>query len=82
MKKRFQYYILNKKVYVLDLESSTIVYWNNDAWNEECNMKLDTLKKAKRITRKQALKKTKGHNPKAYVDELINQEILKSIYCP
>ena len=82
MKERFEYYILNNHLFAYDTSSTFIVYWKDNDWHEECNMSINDFSKAKHISEKQALHKTKGHHPEAYIEELIEQEMLKNIYCP
>ena len=82
MENRFEYYIFNKRIYAYDTSSSFAIYWEENAWHEDCNIKIDELIKGNRITSEQALKETNNNDPTSYVDELIEQDMLKNIYCP
>ena len=85
MEERFEYYDLWKCVYAYDTQTSTIVYFKDKAWHEECNMthhELEMNDMGLRISEKWAMDKTKGSHPLPFVEELIEQETLKSIYCP
>ena len=85
MKERFEYYDLWKCIYVYDTESTFIVYFKNGDWHEECNMSHQELAMndmGTRIPESWALKKTNGLSPLEFVEELIEQDMLKNIYCP
>ena len=85
MEERFEYYDLWKCVYAYDTQSKTIVFFKDGQWHEEYDMDHHALAMndmGMRITEVIALKKTKGSLPLPYVEELIEQEMLKSIYCP
>ena len=56
-------YIMNRYTFV--------ICWKDNACHEECNMKINDLSNAKHISEEQALHKTKGHHPEAYIEELI-----------
>lgn len=82
MQERFEYYVLNKCLYVFDTNSNFIVYWKDDDWHEEYSLSYSAFKMATKISEEKALKKTHGSHPLEYVEELINQDMLKNIYCP
>lgn len=82
MKERFEYYVLNNRLFVYDTSSTFIVYWQDDDWYEECSVQYDALKEATKINEKEALEKTNGSHPLKYVEELIEQDMYKNIYCP
>lgn len=82
MKERMKYYIYKEKLFVFDTSSNSIVYWEDNDWYEECNLNIDVLKLNKEISEKEALKITGGNSPLQYIKELIEQDMLKNIYCP
>ena len=82
MENRFEYYIFNKRIYAYDISSSFIVYWEDEMWREDCNINIKTIKEGKKISKEQAFKETNNNDPTAYVDELIEQDMYKNIYCP
>lgn len=85
MEERFEYYDLWKCVFAYDTKSSTIVYWKDGAWHEELEMdhhRLEMEDMGMRIPEEWARDKTGGSLPYEYVDELLEQERYKDIYCP
>ena len=82
MKKRFEYYIIDKKLFALDTNSHFIVYWENGKWHEECNINESVVIAYRSIEEAEAMKKTNEVSPLDYVEELIEQDINKNIYCP
>lgn len=79
---RFKYYIVDNKLYTLDTESHFIVYWDNDGWNEELKLKEEDLLSLKDIEESVALRKTNDISPLEYVEDLIEQDMYKTIYDP
>ena len=82
MKKRFEYYIIDNKLFALDTSSHFIVYWENGKWYEECNINESVVIASKSIEEDEAMKITNDVNPLRYVEELIEQDMYKNIYCP
>ena len=82
MNERFRYYFLKGCVFVYDTSSTFVVFYKGGGWNEECNMSLKDFASAKVLTEQEALEKTNGDHPLEYVEDLIEQDMLKTIYCP
>ena len=85
MELRFTYYLLNGVLYALDNSNEVIVYFKDDDWHEECNMLREELASnttAIVIDEAQAMEKANGLNPEQYVEEILEQDMYKNIYCP
>ena len=82
MKEAFEYYVMDKRLFVLDTASHYIVYFNDGNWYEECVIEEELLKKSDKITETEALKISKGNDPTGYIEFLIKEDLYKSIYCP
>lgn len=82
MKKRFEYYIIDKKLFALDTSSHFIVYWENGKWHGEYIINESVVITYKSIEEAEAMKKTNEVSPLDYVEELIEQDMYKNIYCP
>ena len=82
MEKRFEYYIIDEKLFALDTSSHFIVYFEDGNWHEECNINKSTLIASKQISEDEAMRLASGVSPLDYVEELIEQDMYKNIYCP
>lgn len=82
MEKRFEYYIINNKLFALDTNSHFIVYFEDGKWHEECNILESTLIASKQISEEEAMIMADNVSPLEYVKELIEQDMYKNIYCP
>ena len=82
MKERFEYFIIDKKLFALDTSSHFIVYFENGEWHEECNINESIVIASESIDEAEAMKITNDVSPLDYVEELIEQDMYKNIYCP
>ena len=82
MEKRFEFYTINEKLFALDTQSHFIVYFEDGNWHEECNTNESTLIASKQISEDDAMRLAGGVSPLEYVEELIEQDMYKNIYCP
>ena len=82
---RFEYYDLWKCVFAYDTRSHYIVYFKDGAWHAEYNMNhhdLEMEDMGMRIPESWAMEKTKGSSPLPFVEECLEQDMYKDIYCP
>lgn len=82
MSEHFEYYILNNRFFAIEMNSHTIVYWEDGSWHEECNLNINSFNDAERLSETQVLSKTQNIHPQQYVEEILEQDMLKDIYCP